>query len=189
MSNLDELLKRNLEFVRTGADARRNVPPIPFIPRQNAFVITCIDPRTDPAAFLGLELGDAIVLRTVGGRITPGVIQDVAYISYLVDSKAPEGPYFEVAIIHHTDCGSGLLADDEVRHGFAERAGYDDEALAALPVLDPARTVRSDVERLLSDPRVSPRITVSGHVYDVETGLVTTVVAPASPEWRQDTLA
>ncbi len=85
--------------------------------------------------------------------MTPGVIQDVAYISYLVDHKAPDGPYFEVAIIHHTDCGSGFLADDALRHGFAERAGYDDEALAALPVLGPARTVRADVERLLSDPR------------------------------------
>jgi carbonic anhydrase len=47
-------------------------------------------------------------------------------------------------------------------------------------VLDPAATVRTDVERLLSDPRISPRITVSGHVYDVDTGLVTTIVQPAS---------
>jgi carbonic anhydrase len=100
--------------------------PIPFIPRQQAFVITCIDPRVDPAAFLGIQLGDAIVLRNVGGRVTEATLRDVAYISYLVESKAPEGPYFEAAVIHHTDCGSGLLADDELRHGFAERAGYDE---------------------------------------------------------------
>jgi carbonic anhydrase len=181
-TNIAALLERNVAFAAT--DARRNVPPIPFIPRQHSFVITCIDPRTDPAAFLGVELGDAVVLRNVGGRVTPAVIQDVAYISYLVETKAPEGPWFEVAVIHHTNCGSGFLADDALRRGFAARAGYDEEALAALPVLDPAKTVQADAERLLAAPQVSPRITVSGHVYDVETGLVTTVAAPASPEPR-----
>jgi carbonic anhydrase len=85
------------------------------------------------------------------------------------------------AVIHHTDCGSGLLADDELRHGFAQRTDYDERALAALPVLDPPATVRTDVERVLSDPRISPRITVSGHVYDVHTGLITTIVEPMSP--------
>ena len=61
-------------------------------------MITCLDPRTDPASFLGIGLGDAVVLRNVGGRVTPAVIQDVAYIGYLVDRIAPEGPYFEVAV-------------------------------------------------------------------------------------------
>jgi carbonic anhydrase len=179
MTNIAALLDRNRAFARTGA--RRNVPPIPFIPRQHSFLITCVDPRVDPAAVLGLELGDAVVLRNIGGRVTPAVIQDVAYISYLVETKAPEGPWFEVAVIHHTDCGSRFLADEDFRHGFAERAGYDEQALADIPVLDPAKTVRSDVERLLAAPQVSPWVSVSGHVYDLETGLVTTVAAPASP--------
>jgi carbonic anhydrase len=59
--------------------------------------------------------------------------------------------------------------------------GYDEQTLADLPVLDPPATVRTDVERALSDPRISPRITVSGHVYDVHTGLITTIVEPLSP--------
>ena len=95
--------------------------------------------------------------------------------------QGTRGPLLEAAIIHHTDCGSGLLADEGLRHGFAQRTGYDEDALAELPVLDPAATVRADVERVLSDPRISPRITVSGHVYDVHTGLITTIVEPASP--------
>jgi carbonic anhydrase len=119
--------------------------------------------------------------RTVGGRVTPAVIQDAAYIGYLIEAKAPEGPYFEVAVIHHTDCGSALLADEELRHGFAERSGYDPLALAELPVLDPAQTVRTDVERLLHAPQISPHITVSGHVYDLTSGLVTTIAQPTSP--------
>lgn len=179
MSNIDSLLSRNAAFA--AGDARHNTPRLPFLPHQGLYVITCIDPRTDPSDFLGLEFGEAIVARTVGGRVTPAVIQDLAYIGYLVETKAPEGPYFEAAIIHHTDCGSGLLADEELRHGFAERTGYDEEMLADLPVLDPPETVRTDVDRVLSDPRISPRITVSGHVYDVRTGLIRTVVEPVSP--------
>ena len=180
MSNIDSLLPRNAAFA--ASDVRYNTPRLPFLPHKGLYVITCIDPRIDPADFLGLEFGEAIVARTVGGRVTPAVIQDVAYIGYLVETKAPDGPYFEAAIIHHTDCGSGLLADEELRHGFSQRTGYDEQTLAELPVLDPPATVRADVERLLSDPRISPRITVSGHVYDVHTGLVTTIVEPASPK-------
>ncbi|MGP8000043.1 MAG: hypothetical protein ACLPKI_22420 [Streptosporangiaceae bacterium] len=125
---------------------------------------------------LGVRLGEALLQRNIGGRITPAVIQDIAYAGYLVDTKAPQGPYFEVAVIHHTDCGSTLLADDELRHGFAERIGADERTLADTPVLDPARTVRTDVERVLWAAEIPQNIRVSGHVYDVQTGLVTTIV-------------
>ena len=131
MSNIDPLLPRNAAFA--ASDVRHNTPRLPFLPHKGLYVITCIDPRVDPADFLGLEFGEAIVARTVGGRVTPAVIQDVAYIGYLVETKAPDGPYFEAAIIHHTDCGSGLLADDELRHGFAQRTGYDEQTLAESP--------------------------------------------------------
>jgi carbonic anhydrase len=178
-SHINPLLDRNAAFAASGG--WQNTPRLPFLPHTGLYVITCIDPRVDPALFLGLEFGEAIVARTVGGRVTPAVIQDVAYIGYLVETKAPEGPYFEAAIIHHTDCGSGLLADEELRQGFSQRTGYDEHTLADLPVLDPPATVRADVEHLMSDPRISPHITVSGHVYDVHTGLLTTIVEPVSP--------
>jgi carbonic anhydrase len=178
-SRITPLLERNRAFAET--DTRMNAPRLPFLPHQGLYIITCIDPRVDPVEFLGLGFADAIVARTVGGRATASVIQDLSYIGYLVETKAPEGPYFEAAIIHHTECGSGLLADESLRHGFAERTGYDDQMLAELAVLDPPATVQADVERVASDPRISPRITVSGHVYDVETGLLTTIVEPVSP--------
>jgi carbonic anhydrase len=175
LSNLDPLLERNRAFA-DDPGARQGMPRLPFIPNLGLYIVTCIDPRVDPAQILGVRLGEAVVERDIGGRITPAIIADIAYIGYLVDTKAPEGPYFEVAIIHHTDCGSTLLADDELRHGFAQRIGVDERTLADTPALDPARTVRTDVNRVLWAEEIPQSVRVSGHVYDVDTGLVTTVV-------------
>ena len=136
-------------------------------------------PRVDPAHFLGLGLSDAMVVRNVGGRVTPEVIDDVAFIAQLAESVLPDGPLFEVAVIHHTQCGTGALADDTFRRRYAERIGADESTLREHAVLDPAATVTRDVERLRSAPAIPARVTVSGHVYDVVTGLVETVI-PAS---------
>jgi carbonic anhydrase len=177
VSNFDELLRNNASFARTGAKDR--VPEIPFIPDKQVYILTCIDPRVDPAQVFGLELRDAIVARTVGGRVTPAVVQDLAWISYLHEVKTPDAGWFELAVVHHTDCGSGFFADDELRHGFAAR-GFDDAELARLAVLDPAATIPVDVEKILNAPQVPAEIKVSGFCYDVKTGLVTTVVPARS---------
>jgi hypothetical protein len=111
-TQLSTLFERNAEFVRSGAGARKHVPELPFLPWQHAYVLTCIDPRTDPSAFFGVALGDAIVARTVGGRVTPAVVRDLAYICYLVETKAPAGPYFEVAVVREVaDAVDGPDAD------------------------------------------------------------------------------
>jgi carbonic anhydrase len=140
------------------------------------FVITCLDPRVDPAHFLGLSLGDAIVVRNVGGRVTPEVINDVAFIGQIAENLMPDGPLFEVAVIHHTQCGTGALADTTFRRNYAARIGVDETTLREHAILDPAATVTSDVERLRSARAIPERVAVSGHVYDVVTGLVQTVV-------------
>ncbi len=178
MPDITALLERNKAFASSGA--WRNTPRLPFLPFKSLYIITCIDPRTDPADFLGLQFGEAIVARSIGGRVTEMVIRDLAYIGYLVETKAPEGPYFEAAVIHHTDCGSRLLEEPDLRHGFAQRTGYDEQELAALPATVPAETVRGDVAKIVGAPQVSTKITVSGHVYDTATGLLETVVEPVS---------
>lgn len=119
MSNLDELLTNNARFA--AGDAKDQVPAIPFLPNKQVYLITCIDPRVDPVDLLGLKLGDAIVARNVGGRVTDAVLSDLAWISYLHEHKTPDAPWFELAIIHHTDCGSALMADDQLRAGFVDR--------------------------------------------------------------------
>lgn len=181
MSNFDELLRNNAVFATTGANEQ--VPEIPFVPNKQTYILTCIDPRVDPAQVFGLRLGDAIVARTVGGRVTPAVIQDLAWISYLHETKTPDADWFELAVMHHTECGSGFFADEDLRRGFAAR-GFDDAELAGLAVLDPAVSVPADVEKIINAPQVSPKIKVSGYSYDVKSGLVTTVVPPRSRQGR-----
>jgi carbonic anhydrase len=179
MSNIAPLLERNKAFAASGV--WRNTPRLPFLPFKGLYIITCIDPRVEPAEFLGLKFAEAIVARTVGGRVTDAVIQDLSYIGYLVETKAPEGPYFEVAVVHHTDCGSRLLEDPELRHGFAKRSGYDEEMLARLPATVPVETVRADVRKILDAPQISARITVGGLVYHTDSGLLEIVAEPTHP--------
>jgi carbonic anhydrase len=169
--NIDTALARNRAFAGTGEHQGGVV-----FPNLRLFVITCLDPRTDPAHFLGLGLSDAMVVRNVGGRVTPAVINDVAFIGQITEAVLPDGPLFEVAVIHHTQCGAGALADDAFRHRYAERIGVEQSTLLDHAVLDPAASVKRDVERLRSAPSISPRVAVSGHVYDVVTGLVETVI-------------
>jgi carbonic anhydrase len=116
------------------------------------------------------------VVRNVGGRVTPEVINDVAFIGQIAESVLPDGTLFEVAVIHHTQCGSAALADATFRRRYAERIGASEMALREHAVLDPAATVTRDVERLRTARGISERVAVSGHVYDVVTGLVETVL-------------
>ena len=179
-SNFAAYLERNAQFAAT--DAKNDVPEIPFIPFQQLYIITCIDPRVEPAAVVGAKLGEAIVARNIGGRVTPSIVKDLAWVCHLHENKTPDADWFEVAIIHHTDCGSGLFADEELRHGFAARGGYDDQTAAAMAVLDPAETVGDDVALLRAAPELAPSIDhlkIGGYAYDLKTGLLTTVVAPA----------
>jgi carbonic anhydrase len=171
VGSIDIALERNRAFAATGGHEGAVV-----FPTLRLFVITCLDPRVDPAYFLGLALSDAMVVRNVGGRVTPEVINDVAFIGQLTENIVPDGPMFEIAVVHHTQCGTGALADDAFRRRYAERIGADESTLRDHAVLNPAATVTRDVERLRSADAISPRITVSGHVYDVVTGLVETVI-------------
>jgi carbonic anhydrase len=170
-ASMEPALERNRAFA--AADGHQGAV---VFPNLRLFVITCLDPRVDPAHVLGLGLSDAMVVRNVGGRVTPEVIHDVAFIGQIVENVVPDGPLFEVAVIHHTQCGAGALADDTFRRRYAERIGADESALREHAVLDPRATVTHDVERIRSSPAISPRVTVSGHVYDVATGLVQTVL-------------
>ena len=179
MTRMTPLLERNERF------ARAYTAPALGLPTAQMVVVSCLDHRVDPAIVLGLELGDAPVIRNAGGRVTQAVIEDVAFLAFLagqlVGGQLADDSLFEVAVIHHTQCGTSLLADPGFRHQAAEATGLSEAALEASAVADPHITVKADVERLLTSPLLSPKVSVSGHVYDIATGRVTTTVDSRYP--------
>ena len=193
MTRMTPLLERNEQFART------YTPVALGLPAAQVFVVTCLDHRVDPAIVLGLQLGDAPVIRNAGGRVTQAVIDDIAYLAFLAGQlfggQGRLDRLFEVAVVHHTQCGTGFLADPGFRHRAADATGLPEAALEAAAVADPHTTVQADVERLLASPLLSPKVSVSGHVYDIATGRVTTSVdaryapcgrRPGSPDMRED---
>jgi len=179
VTRLNPLLERNDQFARSYTPAPLGPPAAQTV------IVTCLDHRVDPAIVLGLRLGDAPVIRNAGGRVTQAVIDDISYLAFLAEQlfgdQIAADSLFEVAIVHHTQCGTSLLADPGFRHQAAEATGRSEADLEASMVADPHTTVKADVERLLSSPSLSPKVSVSGHVYDIDTGRVTTAVDARYP--------
>jgi carbonic anhydrase len=177
MTRMTLLLERNEQFARS-------YTPVPLgPPTAQLLVVTCLDHRVDPAIVLGLRLGDAPVIRNAGGRVTRAVIDDIAYLAFLAEKVfGVSDRLFEVAVVHHTQCGTGFLADPAFRREAAQATGISEAALGATEVADPQATVRTDVERLLASPVLSPKVSVSGHVYDIDTGRVTTILDARCPQ-------
>ena len=179
MTRMNPLLERNERFAR-------DYTPLPLgLPTAQVIILTCLDHRIDPAMVLGLQPGDAPVIRNAGGRVTEAVIDDLAFLAFLTEQlsggRGVLDALFEVAVIHHTQCGTGFLADPGFRRQAAEATGLSETVLEASAVADPHITIKADVERLLTSPLLSPKVSVSGHVYDIATGRVTTVLDARYP--------
>lgn len=174
MTALDTLISRNQTFA-----AEHFVPGQSINPSANVMVIACVDPRVDPTHVLGLENGEAAVIRNVGGRITPATLHSMQLLSR-VGQANPEGKQpgaWNLVVLHHTDCGmTDLAAFPDL---LAEHFAIPVDELEAKAVSDPHASVRVDVDVIQQAIRADDFF-VTGLVYDVETGLVETVV-PAAP--------
>lgn len=177
MPDFHDLLERNRSFAASVDPQALAMPDRAVMPDVIPLVLTCVDPRTEPAGFLGLRTGEAGVLRTAGGRINDAVIEDIVYLGVRLHVR------LEVAVVHHTQCGTGLLADTDFRRSFAERTGRPEAELAAKAVSDPSETVVRDVAQLLASPLITDDVvaSVSGHVLHMDTGMVETVAPATSP--------
>src|SRR5215471_3048094 len=146
MTRMTPLLEHNEQFAATYTPA-----PV-ALPAAQMLIVTCLDHRVDPAITLGLRLGDAPVIRNAGGRVTQAVIDDIAYLAFLAGQLfgGTGETLFEVAIIHHTQCGTAPLADPAFRQRAAEATNLSEAALADSVVADPYLTVKTDVEQLLT---------------------------------------
>ena len=175
----DIMIERNARFAET--DFKRELK---MLPSTGTIIVGCVDPRVDPAYVLGLEQGEAAVIRNVGGRIDKHLVETLAVLRIVAKAAGREGGVRNLVLLHHTDCGIiGCY-----RHApdlLARYLGVETAALDDLAITEPRKAVAQDVAALKAYEQLSNDVVVSGLVYDVKTGRVETVVPPAplrSPE-------
>jgi carbonic anhydrase len=166
MDVIDTVTERNTRFAQTAFTA-----DMPLLPRLKTMVIGCVDPRVDPAHVLGIELGEAAIIRNIGGRVTPDVIGQLVLLGRLatIMGGEPDG-LGDLVVLQHTDCGITRL--DNPPEPLAGFFGVDTAGLAGKHVHDPWAAAEADVAVLRSLPPLVARFRVTGLVYDVATGRV-----------------
>ena len=157
MSTTDELVK-NAEAYAEGFDKS----DLPMPPGKKVAVVACMDARLNPYGLLGLEEGDAHVIRNAGGVITADEIRSLAISQNLLGTE-------EIVLIHHTDCGMLTFTDEEFAAKLEDETGSKPEWSAeAFSDLD--EDVRKSVARIKESPFIPKKDSVRGFVYDVESG-------------------
>ena len=181
MNDLESMLERNKDFAARQSAAGTLMPSLPrALPNVRAIIIGCADMRVDPAHVLGIKPGEAVVMRNIGGRITPGLLQQLGLLGRIgeVAGEIPGGGgEFHLVVLHHTDCGITRLAGDSAM--LTRYFQIQEGELKAKAVTDPYVAVAVDVALLRTIPALPAEWLVSGLVYDVATGLVEIVVPPA----------
>jgi len=178
MTTLDSILERNKDFAASRAAARKLMPSA--LPNVKAIIIGCADMRVDPAHVLGIKPGEAVVMRNIGGRITPGLLEQLRMlgrVGEVVGTIAGGGGEFHLIVLQHTNCGITYLAGETAM--LTRYFQVPEGELKNKKVTDPRAAVATDVALLRAIPELPRDWHVSGLVYDVATGLVEVVVPPA----------
>ncbi len=181
MNTLDSLLERNQEFAAQQSAADTLMPSLPSaLPKVKATIIGCADMRVDPAHVLGIRPGEAVVIRNIGGRITPGLLEQLGLLGRIgeVAGKVPGGGgEFHLIILQHTDCGITRLANEPAM--LSQYFQVPETDLKTKAVTDPRAAVAIDVALLCTIPALPDAWLIYGLVYDVATGRIEIVVPPA----------
>ena len=181
MNSLNSMLERNKAFAAQQSAAGKLMPSLPdALPDAKAIIIGCADMRVDPAHILGIRPGEAVVMRNIGGRVTPGLLQELGLLGQIGEAarKPPGGGgEFNIIVIQHTDCGMTRLKDKT--SALASYFQIPEAELKTKSITDPRAAVAADVAQLRAIPALPGQWLISGLVYDVATGLVEVVAPPA----------
>jgi carbonic anhydrase len=157
MTVTDELLKNNERYAATFDRGDKPMPPA-----RGVAVVACMDARLHVSSILGLEIGDAHIIRNAGGVITDDAIRSLVISQRLLGTK-------EIILIHHSDCGMVTFTDDAVKAQIKQDTGIRPPfSLEAFP--DATDDVRQSIARIKASPFIPLRDNVRGFVYDVTTG-------------------
>jgi len=157
MSATDELLRNAEQYASTFDHGE-----LPLPPAKRVAVLACMDARLNPYGLLGLNEGDAHVIRNAGGVVTDDEIRSLAISQRLLATE-------EIILIHHTDCGMLTFSDDEFRRQIQSETGIKPE-WAAEAFDDLEEDVRQSIARIKSSPFIPKKEHVRGFIYDVKTG-------------------
>ncbi|MFL5804593.1 MAG: beta-class carbonic anhydrase [Roseiflexaceae bacterium] len=164
MAVFDEMLAANEQYANT---FDRGDLPMP--PGRKVAVLTCMDARLHPEKFLGLDVGDAHVIRNAGGRASQDALRSLVISERLLGTT-------EIVVIHHTDCGMLTFTNADLAAKIHTDLGADASGWDFLPFSDLEESVRVDVQTLRESPFIPREIPISGAIYDVRSGQVQEVV-------------
>jgi carbonic anhydrase len=164
MAVFDELLAANEQYA--GAFDRGDLP---MPPGRKVAILTCMDARLHPEKFLGLDVGDAHVIRNAGGRASQDALRSLVISERLLGTT-------EIVVIHHTDCGMLTFTNADLVAKIHTDLGADASGWDFLPFSDLEEGVRADVQTLRDSPLIPREIPISGAIYDVRSGQVQEVV-------------
>jgi carbonic anhydrase len=157
MNVTDELLENNVAYA-----ARFDKGSLPMPPGKQVAVVACMDARLDPAKALGLEEGDAHVIRNAGGVITDDAVRSLTISQRLLGTT-------EIVLIHHSDCGMLTFGDDDLKTAIERETGIRPPfALEAFSDVD--SDVRQSIARIKASPFIPHKDQIRGFVYEVTTG-------------------
>jgi len=162
MSVIDELVQANAKYVKQFGKGQ-----LPMPPGRRLAIVTCMDARIIPSRVLGLEEGDAHVIRNAGGRARDA-LRSLVISQRLLGTR-------EVAVIHHTDCGMLTFTNDQLRDQVRRELDADASGIDFLPFANVEQSVRDDIEELRRSRLIPRDVPVRGFVYDVRTGGVSEV--------------
>lgn len=158
--DFDDVLAANADYSRHFAD-----PHLVGRAAKGLAVVTCMDSRIDPLGMLGLQRGDAKILRTAGARVTSDVLRSLVLAHVLLGVE-------RVMVLAHTDCGMAKATDERVHAAVRDKVGVDSRSLDFQTIGDQEATLQRDVQRVRSCPYLPDEMPVVGGVYDVSTGAV-----------------
>lgn len=160
MSRFDEFLEANQEF-----RSSFNRGDLPMPPARHVAVVACMDARLHPEKVLGIDIGDAHVIRNAGGRVSDDVIRSLVISQRLLGTT-------EVVVVHHTDCGMLTFTNEQLADKVQAELGVDVHGRDFLAFNDLEQSVRDDLAILRQSPLIPSDFPVSGAIYDVKTGIV-----------------
>jgi carbonic anhydrase len=158
MGVFDEMLAHNAQYAETFGLGHLQTPPV-----RKLVILTCMDSRMDLEQLLGLQVGDAHMIRNAGGLATDDAVRSLLLSTHLLGTRA-------IAIIQHTECGLLSITDEQMRFRLTSETGKDASHLTFHAFTDLDRTTAEQIKRVREHPFLPKNIQVRGFVYDVKRG-------------------